>query len=515
MTSELFWWLINLQIAFGAFDVLYHHEMTERLPWRHTAASELKLHAARNWLYTVLFMALGWTWPTGALAMVSVVILAVEIVITLWDFVEEDRSRKLPGTERVLHTLLAINYGAILVLLVPQLMEAATLSTALVPAWHGPQSIVVTLAAVAVLLFGLRDWQMSKRVESFVRTPAANLVAALPPRQRVLVTGATGLIGARLVEALAEAGHEVTAHVRSAQAGTKLALPVRLVGSLDEIPNTARIDAIVNLAGAPVAEAPWTLRNRLRILRSRLRTTRKIVRLLARLEVRPGVLISSSAIGFYGNRDEETLDETSAAGAGFPSRLCVAWEAEARRAESLGVRVVLLRTGVVLDRDGGMLARLLPAFDLCLGGRIGSGAQWLSWITRDDLVRLIAFALVREEVSGPVNACAPKAVRNGDFTRVLARMLRRPAILPLPTMPLRICLGEMGEEMLLGSTRVMPARALAAGFVFSHPELVDALAVSIGLPGDAQCTGARCTEPHGLPRLTSDGIVANNPSRMR
>lgn len=480
MSHELFWWLINLQIALGAFDVLYHHELTERLAWRQTAASELKLHAARNWLYAVFFLAIGWTWPTGALAVAAVAILAAEIVITLWDFVEEDRSRRLPGTERVLHTLLALNYGAILVLLVPDLLAAAGEPTALAPRWHGLQSVVATLAAAGVLAFGLRDWLMSRRVAGLARVPASGLASVLPPRQRILVTGATGLVGQRLVAALAEAGHEVIAHVRSAEAAARLAKPVTLVTSLEQVASSARLDAIVNLAGAPVAERPWTLRNRLRILRSRLKTTRNVVRLIERLETRPRVLVSGSAIGYYGSRGEETLTEQSAPGLGFPARLCAAWELAAGRAAAPGVRVVLLRTGIVLDRDGGMLGRLLPVFDLCMGGRIGSGAQWLSWITRDDLVRLICFAIAREDIGGPLDAVAPAPVRNREFAVALAEALGRPAMLPLPALPVRLGLGEMGEEMLLSGQRVLPAKALEAGFVFEHACIGDALAAAVG-----------------------------------
>jgi hypothetical protein len=507
MTSSLFWWLINLQITLGAFDVIYHHELTERLAWRATASRELRLHATRNWLYAVLFLALGWTWPTGLLALAAILVLAIEVAITLWDFVEEDQSRRLPGSERILHTLLAINYGAILALLVPELIAAAELPTGLVLVLHGWQSLLVTLAAGGVVLFGLRDWAMSRRVAAFARAPAAGLVAALPPRQRILVTGGTGLIGSRLVEALAAAGHDVIAHARSAEGASRLARPVALVTALREIPADTPVDAIVNLAGAPIASWPWTLSNRLRILRSRLRTTRDIVRLVERLEHRPRVLVSGSAIGFYGNRGEETLDERSANGLGFAARLCAAWEREARRAEALGVRVVAVRTGIVLDRDGGMLARLLPVFDLGLGGRVGSGRQWLSWIARDDLVRLIAFAIGRQDISGPLNATAPEPVRNERLSGALADALSRPAVLPLPALPLRIALGEMGEEMLLASQRVLPAKALAAGFVFHHATIVQALGEAVGASPLARQNHPR--------RWTRTGISTNSTSSSR
>lgn len=483
--SETLWVLIGVQITMGAFDMFYHHEMTERLAWRGSAARELRLHAVRNWFYAFVFAVLGFARPAGLVAMALISVLVIEVLITLWDFVEEDLSRRLPASERVTHTLLALNYGAVLVLLVPELVAAANEPTALQPAWHGIISVLCAIAAGGVLVFGFRDWFASARCRAFDDTVPRGLASGLPARQHILVTGATGFIGVRLSAALVAEGHRVTALVRpdslrTGRVRAALPTPLSVVSSLAEVPDDARIDAIVNLAGAPVAEWLWTRTNRMRILRSRIKTTRAVAGLIDRLAYKPHVFVSGSAIGFYGYQSDDALTEAAPQGSGFAAGLCAAWEAEARRIETRGVRVVMLRTGVVLGRDGGMLARLLPPFDLCGGGRIGNGQQWLSWIGRDDVVRLITFAIGNGALSGPVNATAPGAVRNHDFARTLGRVLQRPAVLPLPAAVLRLTLGVMGEEILLGGQRVLPAKALAAGFMFRHGDIEALLRSELG-----------------------------------
>jgi hypothetical protein len=209
MTSPVLWSLIAIQLALGLFDIVYHHEMMERLAWRVSQHRELKLHAARNLAYAVLFLALGLFELRGFWAMLVIAVLGAEVVITLTDFVEEDLSRKLPASERVTHALLAINYGAVLALLVPVLVGWASQPTAIVPVWYGVVSVLAPLAAAGVIVFGLRDFFAARRAQRLALGNAAELVRALPGRQRVLITGATGFIGRRLTEALASAGHEV------------------------------------------------------------------------------------------------------------------------------------------------------------------------------------------------------------------------------------------------------------------------------------------------------------------
>ena len=479
MTSQLFWTLILLQMAMGAFDTIYHHELTERLPWRASQRRELVLHAVRNLLYAAVFIMIGWYETHGAWAILLMAILGVEVVITLADFVEEDLSRALPASERITHTLLALNYGAILCLLVPRLLQWSHDATRLQPAFHGVWSILTAIAATGVMIWGLRDYFAARRARRLVPAPAAGLVAALQERRRILVTGATGFIGSRLVEALAGAGHDVTILVRNPLKAAILAPPFRLVTSLDDIPNEAAIDTIVNLAGEPIADGLWTPAKRRRILRSRLKTTREVVRLIGRLDIAPALLVSGSAIGWYGLWQDETLTESDEGRDCFTRRVCVAWERMAMRAEGRGVRVVRLRTGLVLGNQGGMLSRLLMPFEFGLGGPIGDGRQWMSWIERDDLVRLIAHVMVTPSLEGAVNATAPIPVRNADFARELGRALRRPAIMPMPAALLRP-LGGFAEELLLGGQRVLASKALVSGFRFRHESLRSALNAIVG-----------------------------------
>jgi len=505
MNDTLLWVLVALQIAMGAFDTLYHHEMTERLAWRKSQAQELRLHSVRNGFYALIFLTLAWTEPRGVLALGLLTILLVEIGITLWDFVEEDLSRRLPASERITHTLLALNYGAILVLLVPKLWAWASLPTALVGITHGLGSLFLTASALGVAVFGVRDWLASARLARIVERPAAPLASALDNRKRILVVGATGFVGERLVESLVKAGHDVIALARSPEKAARLTAPVTIVSHLDQIHADTRLDAIVNLAGAPVADWPWTRANRFRILHSRIATARRVLKLIDRLTVRPAMLVTASAIGWYGLRGDEVLSESDTPGEGFASRVCRVTESEALRAEAHGVRVVTLRIGLVLDHAGGMLARLLPPFDLCVGGPMGAGRHWMSWITRDDLVRLVCHAIATPTLHGALNATAPEPVRNSDFAAALGHALSRPAFLPVPAFVLRFLARDMAEELLLSGPRVLPVKALASGFTFEQPHLQPALddllgAVCARSQTDQRPSGTVVHEPSALNR---------------
>ena len=292
---------------------------------------------------------------------------------------------------------------------------------------------------------------------------------------RILLTGGTGLIGRALCAHWQAQGHELWVWSRKPQQVAKLCSRARGIKKLEELDGTAPFDAVVNLAGAPIADRPWTQARRDVLWRSRVDLTRTLVDWMAKQPTPPRVLLSGSAVGWYGDQGEKLLDEASARGlADFGSQLCHAWEEEANRAQKLGVRVVILRTAPVLAPKGGMLARLLPPFRLGLGGRIGSGQQWMPWIHIADQVALMDHLLQNESGAGVYNACAPGAVRNVEFTRALADALKRPAVLPVPAFALRLALGEM-SVLLLGGQHLAPRRAQDAGFSWRYPNLDGAL----------------------------------------
>ena len=478
--TDIIWMLVFVQVAMGGFDTVYHHELTERLAWRPSQVGELRLHGVRNLAYAVMFSMLGWSEPHGNAAVALIALMAGELIVTLWDFVEEDRTRRLPASERVTHTLLTLNYGVVLALVIPLLMRWAVLPTVILPAYHGVWSWLCGIAAVGVTASGLRDLAAARRSARIIPGDAASLADALLRPCAVLVTGGTGFVGGRLVSALVAAGHDVTVLTRARANAAELPAPIRVVTSLDQIPVDARIDAIVNLAGEPISNGFWTLRKRRRILRSRLQVTRDVVRLIERLVVRPSVLVSGSAIGWYGLRGDEELNETAEGANCFSRRLCVRWEREAMVAAELGVRVVCLRTGLVLAAEGGLLSRLLTPFEFGLGGRFGDGRHWMSWIHRDDLVRLIIHAIASPALVGPVNGTAPGPVSNKVFVAALGRVLGRPAVLPVPGWPLRLMLGAFADELLLGGQRGAPVAALGSGFRFVYPDIDGALAEITG-----------------------------------
>jgi uncharacterized protein (TIGR01777 family) len=403
--------------------------------------------------------------------MIVIAVLVVEVFVTLMDFVEEDLSRKLPASERINHTLLALNYGAILVLLLPVLIEWAGQPTGIQSAFYGFWSILAAVAAVGAGVGGVRDLAASRRLARLGKASVSGLMKDLSGRQTILVTGATGFIGSRLVASLTDAGHQVIALVRNPAKAELLAPPITLITSLDQLPADATIDAIVNLAGEPIGNGLWTDAKRRKILDSRIGMTDDVVRLIARLERRPAVLVNGSAIGWYGLWQDQPLTESAKSHACFSHELCAAWEHAASRAADYGVRVVYLRIGLVIGTEGGLLTRMLTPFEFGLGGPIGSGKQWMSWIERDDLVRLIAHALARPELSGPINATAPIPVTNRKFTEELGRRLQRPAVFRIPAGLLHHVAGDFADELLLGGQRVIPNKALSSGFVFRHETL--------------------------------------------
>ena len=294
---------------------------------------------------------------------------------------------------------------------------------------------------------------------------------------RVTLTGATGRIGTRLVDALRRRGDEVTVLSRS-PGRARAALGVEAVAWQPESEPApadalAGRDGVLHLAGEDVAQR-WTAETKRRLLASRELGTRNLVAGLRAADPRPGVLVSSSAVGWYGPRGDEPVAEDAPAGSDFLAQVCAAWEREAMAAEALDVRVVRIRTGVVLDRGGGALAKMLPFFRLGVGGPVAGGRQWMPWIHVDDLVALYLAALDGDGWSGPVNGTAPQPVTNRDFSRALGRALHRPALAPVPGLAVRALYGEMADIVVHGQ-RAVPRRTVELGYTFEHPELDEAL----------------------------------------
>lgn len=295
----------------------------------------------------------------------------------------------------------------------------------------------------------------------------------------VLITGASGFIGSALIRHLLDAEHTVIGLSRKPEPlARKFGNRIKTVADLKEISADSQIDAVVNLAGEPILDRRWSDKRKKLLYDSRLDTTAAVVDLINRLSAKPEVLVSGSAIGYYGSQpDDRMLDENSEGRNGFTHKLCADWENRALEVQRLGVRVCLLRTGVVLGH-GGAMKRMLPPFKMALGGPIGNGRQWFSWIQLEDMVSVIDFLLQHQVLSGVFNATAPEPVTNAQFSKQLGKVLGRPAILPMPAFVMKMALGE-GAELLCEGQRVVPVRLQQAGFEFRYPQLDKALAASL------------------------------------
>ncbi len=296
---------------------------------------------------------------------------------------------------------------------------------------------------------------------------------------KILVSGSSGLVGTALLPFLTRGGHEVHRLVRGGTAGER-AIRWDPERGVDDARELEGFDAVVHLAGESIASGRWTPGRKQRIHDSRARGTRVLAEAVARTSAKPRVFVCASAIGFYGSRGDERLDETSASGQGFLAQVCRDWEAACEPLLRAGVRVAHTRFGMILAARGGALPRILLPFRFGAGGRVGSGKQWWSWIALDDVLGAIAHVLARNDLAGPVNVVSPGATTNEEFTRVVARVLHRPALFPAPAFALRLGLGEMADELLLASQRVEPAVLRRSGFAFAHPELEGALRHPLG-----------------------------------
>jgi len=289
----------------------------------------------------------------------------------------------------------------------------------------------------------------------------------------ILITGGTGFIGSALCSRLLDAQHHLVVLSRHPE---KIKSPVQGIGSLDNLTDDIVFDAVINLAGEPIVDKRWSDRQKQRILSSRLDTTKALIAYFARIDRKPDVFISGSAIGYYGTgKTNEPIDETGSGDDSFSSQICREWETIALEAEPLGIRTCLLRTGIVLGK-GGALGKMLGPFKLGGGGKLGQGTQWMSWIHINDLIGIILYCLEQGDVQGPVNGTAPNPVTNQQFTKALGKVLNRPTFFSMPAAAIKLAMGQMGEELLLTGKRILPRKIQDAGYTFLYENLEEALA---------------------------------------
>ena len=471
METEMYtalWIFIAVQIFMGALDTLLHHEFTEKLAWRKSQQNELRLHAIRNIFYAIVFLGLGTVQPGGLWAYGIMAVLTTELIITLRDFAEEDMTRKLPISERLLHTVITANYGIVLALLAPILWGWGQSPTGLTPVSYGYWSLMMIVSAFAVFILGIRDFHASKRLARLTERDVAKLIPNSGEPKTILITGGTGFIGRRLIPASQQAGHTIIVVTRNAETAS-LPAPITLIESFGQLKAEQKIDVIINLAGEALSNGLWTPKKRKAIRESRIGLTQKLLAMIERLEHKPELLINGSAIGIYGVTPDGPQDETNTIqiDGTFSQRLCLDWEA---KAQALGLRVVTLRIGMVLDRHGAALQQVLIPTELGGGARFGNGTQMMSWISRDDLIGMIGHIMREPQISGPVNGVSPRPITNAVFTKAVATALYRPSLVSIPKFIMN-GLGGLGREILMADQDIRPKAALATEYQFMDTDI--------------------------------------------
>ena len=472
--------VLNLLIAqglMGAFDTIYHHELRAALPAQRSAVLELKIHAVRSVLYGVVFAGLAWFVWGGAWLLVLAAIIAVEVFLTLWDFLVEDRTRLLPKSERVLHTILAINGGATFGLFALHAPLWWAIPSELQFVSYGWQSIAISALGLGVTMSGVRDWLASRSLASRRRTQKPHF--AHEPQQ-VLITGGTGFIGQELCRALLADGHSVTLLVRDPiKAAYLYNGQVRCIRSMAELNRASRLDVFINLAGEPIVGPRWTAARKEQLIASRVRTTESLVDWIVHARHKPRLLISTSAVGYYGIQvpgDAAMLTESSPGQPLFVSELCRRWESAALAANKHGVPVAVLRLGLVFGHHG-VLPALVRPFLFGVGGRIGRGEQSVSWVHIEDVLGVIAHLMTNPDpkrASGTYNVTAPHCVSQAILAKLIGRVWHRPSAIALPAVVLRLMLGEQATLMLDGQ-KVYPRKLEEGAYRFRFPRLETAL----------------------------------------
>ncbi len=466
--------MLFIQVILGVFDNFWCHEFIEKLPSKPKARHELTFHFIRESIYAVICFGLAWYEWRGSWAITLATLFVTFFIVTMCSFIAANKSRVLPLFERVLHVFLVINISLFLYTIHPILAQWNTKTTTMITVDYGIWSWLFTGFAVVFLIWSMRNAIAVMKlhilkVPEWQRRPFKKGVNENP--KKYLITGATGFIGTALTRKLIENGDTVIALSRDKEkVNYKFGPHVQAITNLNHLNNSDEIDVIINLAGESLASGLWTKKRKQIFFESRIKTTKNLITLIERLEKKPELLINGSAIGFYGNRGDETLTEENDSKTDFMASLCQQWEEEAVQAEDCGVRVIRFRIGLVLDGGGGILPPMLLATKLYGGMIIGDGCQYMSWIDRNDIIDLIQFIVSNSEINGAVNASAPNPETQRSFMKTLGTVIKRPVYLWAPQWVCRLLLRDMADLFLNGQ-KVLPQKAMHFGFKFQYCEL--------------------------------------------